>query len=246
MLVTFSGLDGAGKSTLIRGLADSLEQRGRRVRIMTMYDDLTSFSLLRGMRDVLKRSVRFVMRRPEPPPALVEVDDLGNVLRATSPEAALVYRLTRHVWLRQLFYPLDILVTRYRLFRARLAGDAVILDRYFYDSMVDIAAAGPGRWFYDEHQAANISPGRLRYIRMFLSLVPQPDLSVFVDVPPEVAFARKPEYPVAYLAGRRVAYTRVFTDFVSAGLILENRDRALAATTLRDAVDAAERRSSAR
>jgi thymidylate kinase len=240
MLVTFSGLDGAGKSTLIAGLAATLRARGRRVRIMTMYDDLTSFSLLRGLRDAAKRAVRFVFRQPEPPPALVEVDDRGNVRRASSKEAALVYRMTRYVWLRQLFYPLDVLVTVCRLIPPRLKGDVVILDRYFYDSMVDIAAARADQWFYDADEAQRIRPSRLRYMRWILSIVPTPTLSVFVDVPAETAFSRKPEYPLAYLAGRRVVYRRLFDESVRHPLILDNMERQRASSQLLQAVDAAE------
>ena len=36
MLITFSGLDGAGKSTLIAWLKDTLERRNRRVAVFHM------------------------------------------------------------------------------------------------------------------------------------------------------------------------------------------------------------------
>jgi len=46
--VSFSGIDGAGKSTQIDALRNRLEAAGLRVRILTFWDDVACF---KGMRE---------------------------------------------------------------------------------------------------------------------------------------------------------------------------------------------------
>ena len=53
-VVTFSGLDGAGKSTLIGSLKVALESKGLTVRVLTMYDDLSFYAWLRFFRDGIR------------------------------------------------------------------------------------------------------------------------------------------------------------------------------------------------
>jgi len=53
MLITISGLDGAGKSTLIERLQTGLERRGRRVAVRHMTDDIGVYACLRSARDAL-------------------------------------------------------------------------------------------------------------------------------------------------------------------------------------------------
>src|SRR5688500_16859550 len=47
MLITFSGLDGSGKSTLVEYLKESLEQENRKVAVSHMNYDVGLYSLLR-------------------------------------------------------------------------------------------------------------------------------------------------------------------------------------------------------
>ena len=53
MLITFSGLDGAGKSTLIAWLKESLERGNRRVAVFHMNDHVGAYAYLRAVRDRL-------------------------------------------------------------------------------------------------------------------------------------------------------------------------------------------------
>jgi thymidylate kinase len=73
------------------------------------------------------------------------------------------------------------------------------MDRYFYDTLVDLATASV----------------RLRTSRL-LAVTPTPDLAVLLDVAPEEAFARKHEYSVEYLARRADAYRALFPRIPSA------------------------------
>src|SRR3989440_5359196 len=53
MLITFSGLDGAGKSTLVRWLQQTLERQNRRVGVFHMNDHVGVYAYLRRLRDRL-------------------------------------------------------------------------------------------------------------------------------------------------------------------------------------------------
>jgi len=94
----------------------------------------------------------------------------------------------------------------------------LVMDRYFYDSLADVA---DGR--------------RWAYVRGFLRILPTPDVPVFVDVSPEQAFGRKGEYSIAYLARRRALYRSIF-DRVERCLVLKNDDLDLAFRELEEAV----------
>ncbi|HEY6854406.1 MAG TPA: hypothetical protein VI139_09160, partial [Gemmatimonadales bacterium] len=55
MLITFSGLDGAGKSTLIGWLKAELERRKRAVTVLHMTDNVGVYAAVRALRDGLRR-----------------------------------------------------------------------------------------------------------------------------------------------------------------------------------------------
>src|SRR5205085_2464843 len=82
----------------------------------------------------------------------------------------------------------------------------VIMDRYFYDTLVDVA---DGRHW--------------RLLRMLQRLTPTPDVAVLLDVGPEESYARKRDYPVEYLRDRWLAYRTVFP-WVRGALVIKNDD----------------------
>ncbi|HMG18180.1 MAG TPA: hypothetical protein VK573_05600, partial [Gemmatimonadales bacterium] len=188
MLITFSGLDGAGKSTLIEWLRAELERRARRVAVFHMNDHVGVYAYLRAIRDRL-----LPRRAPRSRGRLAAVRDAV-------------------VWskgLRRLLYPIDLIVfSVYRLYVEKLRGRVLIMDRYFYDSLVDVSNGRGTRW-----------------VRFLARLTPTPDLAVFLDISPEESFARKGEYSVAYLRARWQHY-RTVAPWVRSALVLDNRDLA--------------------
>src|SRR5256886_9521278 len=71
--------------------------------------------------------------------------------------------------LRRVIYPLDLLLfLAYRLYHEAIRRRVVIMDRYFYDTLVDVA---DGRHW--------------RLLRMLQRLTPTPDVAVLLDVGPE-------------------------------------------------------------
>jgi len=70
----------------------------------------------------------------------------------------------------------------------------IVFDRYIYDQLATLPL---------EYSVARA------YARFVLSFVPKPDVAYLLDVEPEVARERKPEYPVDFLHKYRSSYYRL-------------------------------------
>lgn len=194
MLITFSGLDGAGKSTLIEWLRASLEREGRSVVVLHMNDDVGVYAYARAARNWLLR----LLGREAPPLLPPGADPLDPTRPANRSRLRRAVRRVRYaiLWsetVRRCIYPIDLLiVTLYRIGFEKLTKRVLIMDRYFYDTLVDLSESGPSRWN-----------------RLLATLTPTPDVPVLLDVPPERAFGRKGEYSIDYLRRRWSAYQAV-------------------------------------
>ncbi len=174
--VSFSGVDGAGKSTHIESLRSYLEERGIRVRILRFWDDIAAMAQLR------EQAGHRVFRGEK---------GIGT-------PAAPVNRRDKNVrgWpmtcLRLFIYFLDVLSLR-RVYRSAVSSgvDFIIFDRYIYDELANL----------DLDLRAMSA-----YARFVLRLVPKPFVSLVLDVDPIAARARKPEYPLEFLRFNRDAY----------------------------------------
>jgi thymidylate kinase len=175
-LVSFSGIDGAGKSTQIEHLCGRLKEAGLRVRVMAFWDDVAT---LKGLREFLSRG----LFHGEP--------GVGTPARP-------VNRRDKNVqsWpvttFRFFLYFLDALSLRWTTARARhSSADLVIFDRYLYDELANLNL--------------NRLLSRT-YARQLLRMVPQPDVAYLLDVDPVQARTRKPEYPLEFLRSNRTSY----------------------------------------
>jgi thymidylate kinase len=178
-IVSFSGIDGAGKSTQIEALLNYLRERGFTVKIYTFWDDIV---VLPGLRERVSLSVF--------------KGDRG----VGSPEKPIIRR-DKNVasWYvvssRLLLYLLDVCSLATVVSRACAAeADVVIFDRYIYDELANLPLKR--RW------------ARF-YIRFLLRLTPKPDLALLLDADPDAACQRKPEYPPEFVERNREAYLRL-------------------------------------
>jgi thymidylate kinase len=176
MFVSFSGVDGAGKSTQIAALRNWLEAQGLRVTTITFWDNIAT---LTGIREGAGHKV------------------FKGEKGVGSPEAP-VNRRDKNVqsWpmtcVRFCLYALDAVSTRIHVKRAlKSNADFIIFDRYVYDQFANLRLRG-----------GFVSA----YVKALMKIVPRPDISYVLDADPDAARARKPEYPLDFIYINRRAY----------------------------------------
>jgi len=178
-LLSFSGIDGAGKSTQIDALSRHLEDRGHRFQLFTFWDDVAAFSKQR-------EHLSFRLFRGEKGVGSPERPIARRDKNVTSWYVALF---------RIVLYAIDALQLSAFVSRClRNDVEFVIFDRYIYDELANL----PLQYW----------PVRL-YVRLLLRIVPRPDVAFLLDADPEQALSRKPEYPLEFVRRNRDAYLRI-------------------------------------
>jgi hypothetical protein len=213
-------LDGAGKSTLIEWLKATLERERRPVAIFHMNDHVGLYAYVRFVRDRLlggSPNVKWdgAAAAPEGSAGSVQPASAARRGRVASLYLAIRNALVWSKVLRRLIYPFDLLVFLcYRFHIEMVKRQILIMDRYFYDTLVDVSDGR--RWWW---------------IRLLERITPTPDVPVLLDIGPEESYARKGEHSVEYLRRRWVAYKTVFP-WVRSSVLLANDDLAAAKATL--------------
>jgi thymidylate kinase len=174
--VSFSGIDGAGKSTQIEALCSHFTDDGLQVRKIRFWDDIARMT---AIREASGHKL------------------FGGDKGIGSPSAP-INRRDKNVrsWfmtgVRLFIYFLDALAVRHAVKKALSSrADLVIFDRYIYDELANLSLRNPTT--------------RL-YVRVIMKLVPKPDISYILDADPAKARARKPEYPLEFLHSNRRSY----------------------------------------
>jgi thymidylate kinase len=174
--VSFSGIDGAGKSTQIDELAASLSREGLRVRVYRFWDDIARLTRVReGAGHRVFKGDKGI-GRPEAPIHRRDKNVRGFPMACV----------------RLFLYMADAISLR-RVTESALRGDAdfVIFDRHIYDELANLDLA---------------NGAMRAYARLVMKIVPRPDVSFVLDADPKVAHARKPEYPLEFVRMNRQAY----------------------------------------
>jgi thymidylate kinase len=173
-LITFSGIDGAGKTTQIELVSSYLEKQGLRVLRLSFWDHVAVWSKMRA--GVGHRAVDFLPAEQA-------------AVHSFAPKNSKHIRKWYLTAVRSGLYMLDI-VRLHRLLVSRHIrdSDVVIFDRYIYDQIANV---------YSQSFAART------YGKILSKLTPAPDLAFILDASPSAAFARKPEYPLEFMYRNR-------------------------------------------
>ncbi len=177
LLVSFSGIDGAGKTMQIENLVASLVEAGLRVRLIAFWDDIAT---MRRLREALGHAIfkgEIGVGAPDKP---INRRD-KNIQNPFT------------IGLRMALCLIDAVGLKFTIAKIRKTSDAdvIIFDRYLYDQLVNLGA---------RYRAARI------YTRLLLNFIPHPDIAYLLDADPDAARARKPEYPVEFLRNTRACY----------------------------------------
>ena len=174
--VSFSGIDGAGKSTQIEALCARMMQDGLRVVVIRFWDDVARLTRIR--------------------------ENTGHVIfrgdKGVGSVSAPINRRDKNVtsWfmtaVRLFLYFIDAISLRLSVKKElRSEVDLVVFDRYAYDELANLALN---------------NPIIRAYIWLIMKIVPRPHISYLLDADPEKARARKPEYPIEFLHINRQSY----------------------------------------
>ncbi len=179
IFVSFSGMDGAGKSTQIEALHRYLTGVGLSIRVQAFWDNVAWLGKLREFSShKLFKSERGI-GSPEKP-----------VERRDKNVKAWYLSLARFF-----LYTLDALSLSGVARKLRNgSAEVIIFDRYLYDELANLPLEGKFA---------------RAYVRLILRCIPRPDVAFLLDADPVQARARKPEYPVEFLQKTREAYLLV-------------------------------------
>ena len=179
LLISFSGIDGSGKSTQIANLIDFAHQQGLTTTLLAFWDDVVVLSRYReGFVHKVYGSERGIGAPDKP------------VNRRDKNVRKWYLSLARHG-----LYLLDALHLVGVIARARRNGsDVIIMDRYIYDELANLPL---------------VNPLTRLFVHTVSAFVPRPDVAYILDADPEAARARKPEYPVDFMHLCRNAYLQL-------------------------------------
>ena len=179
LLISFSGLDGSGKSTQIENLTRHIHSLGLKTVHLAFWDDVVVGTKYReGFVHKVYKSEKGIGAPGKP----VERRD-KNVRKW-------YLSIARHG-----LYLLDALHLCEVVARARRGRpDVVIVDRYIYDQLANLPLDNA------------VSRTFAKFVHSF---VPRPDVAYLLDADVEAARARKPEYPVEFMHKSRAAYMRL-------------------------------------
>jgi thymidylate kinase len=178
-LVSFSGIDGAGKSTQIEAFCGYLRESGLQLSLFKFWDDVVALARFREHASLRAFKGDKGVGSPDRP--IVRRDKNVRSWYLTA--------------FRLLLYLFDAVNLCSVVARSADSGvDFIVFDRYIYDELANLPLQNRLIRFY---------------VRLLLLFIPKPDLAFLLDADPEAATLRKPEYPLEFVRLNREAYLRL-------------------------------------
>lgn len=210
-LINIIGIDGAGKTTLAKGLAHKLKKQDPNIR----YAYCQYFAKLLYPIKLLAKLT--VMRRTN---EFKNYGEYNRTKQQTSRKYPFFAGIYTAVWLMDYLFQIF-----FKVVLKLLAGQHLVIDRYIFDIAVNLSLT-----------AGRDTAFARRLIDRFFWFCPRPDHVFFIDLPEEIALSRKDDIQdIAYLTERRRRYLilaevygfTVLDGTMSRTLVLENALEAL-------------------
>jgi dTMP kinase len=184
-LVCIVGIDGTGKTTLARNVAQALQREG----VPAVYIYGRTYPVISRLLMTLGRK------------AFLRANDQWQDYRGYNTSKKQTMRNPLLAWVYTAAILLDYYVQIWLKLLPHLASQRVVVsDRYLYDTVISDLAVHLN---YSAQQTD-------RAIRWGLRFLPKPARTFLIDLPEELAFARKDDVPhIDYLRERRGWYLRL-------------------------------------
>ena len=187
-LVCFTGIDGAGKTTLIRITINRLKAKG------ITFNYAYGSHLLFLLKPVIVIGKRLFFKNRD------ASNDYGAYVSSANRVGGNSFLSTCY----QSAVLIEYLIQAYfKVTWPLLLGKNIILDRYFYDTIINMKI----NLGFNEKTLNKM-------IKALSIILPTPDVIYFVDVPEEVSFSRKTDTPsIDYLKARRGFYKKIAENY---------------------------------
>ena len=189
-LICFTGIDGAGKTTLSEGLVELLNKNG--VKCKYVYARLTPFIVKSFM---LMGGSIFLHGK--------DISKNYSEYSNTKKKALIKHSLLSRVYQQILLFDYVIQI----FFKVKLPlmfGKNIVCDRYIYDTVITDLSVDMS---YSKERVINMLNNLFRFF-------PEPDITFLIDVPEEIAYKRKNDTPsIRYLEERRKMYLDVGKEY---------------------------------
>jgi thymidylate kinase len=190
VFICFTGIDGAGKTTLAKFIVNDLQEGG--IKASYVYSRYVPIVL----RPVMLLGKLLFFRNKD---FYRDYSGYSNTKKRVSKQHNILAVFYQHLLLFDYFIQILCKIKLPLLF-----GKNIISDRYIYDTLITDLSVD---FNYSEEDVRDI-------LNRLLFLFPEPSITFLVDLPEEIAYQRKDDVPsIEYLRDRRNIYLFIGKEF---------------------------------